>query len=92
VAAWLPAGPGGVVEGPTGSLRYVRQFGSRVRQEPTIKDGVEDLFGFAAQEGVGAGEGGAKFMIVEDSEHLGQLLRRRHERHVTVCARKDACR
>ncbi len=77
---------------PLPGLRQRGGVGARVLEQPRVQRDVEDLLGVRAGERVRARERCLQRVVVEHLEHLGQLLRRRHHRHVAVGAREDADR
>jgi hypothetical protein len=60
-----------------------------VVEQPRVEHGVQDLLGFRVPERVGTSERVAEGVVAEDREHLVELLRCRHHRHVAVGARED---
>ena len=65
-------------------------LGPGVREQPRVERGVEDLLGLRSHERVGAGERLRERVVVEDREHLRELLGCRHHRHVAVGAGEHA--
>ena len=78
-------------ERPLPGLRLRGRLGAGVLEQPRVQRGVEDLLGLRVGERVGAGE--RRRVSASSSstvEHLLELLRRRHHRHVAVGAGEDA--
>ncbi len=79
-------------ERPPGRLGRGGGFGPGVGEQPRVQGRVHRFLGVAPLEGVRSGERGTEVVVVEDVEHLAQLLGSGHHRHVPVGAREHAGR
>ncbi len=71
---------------PTDPLGGRRRLGAGALEQPGVQGGVDRFLGLAPLKGVGPGERRPQVVVVEDLEHLVELLRGRHHRHVAVGA------